>query len=163
MQTITKRADEIKPGDVLVMAEQPTLGTPIPRARHVVLHADSLGRDIVALTCAILGDPDARPLVQKYVYDRQIDVEAPDLTLAQVHAERLLDLLDKWTSEGTTVEALREARDLVAELRPPVPPTLAETLAMLERFGQKKYGVKPGDAAAVDALLDRARRAGVLK
>jgi hypothetical protein len=102
----------------------------------------------------------------------EIDVEAPDLTPAQLRADNLVDVLRKahaWGREvtGPVPAWIAEARELLDQIRPE-PPTLAEALELLAAvtplaLNDQMYSEETAQSKA-DAydLLDRARRAGLL-
>lgn len=91
MAIIQKRADEIKPGDVL----------PIKDGRVVVLSARGVAGGYVEIVAAAAGESysELMPRIEREPANVRIAVESPDLTLAQQHAGELVELLNKCVEE----------------------------------------------------------------
>lgn len=155
MGIIQKRADELKRGDMLANG-------------RIVTNMKGMGAFVV-VHC--IGERETSIYCDEYDKSRQIDVESPDLTPAQQHAEELVKRL--WaivddSDQGNFID-LNGARALLDKIKPPEPPTLTEALAELDSLRShaktcgafKECGVVM--ERSVDSLLDRARRAGVLK
>jgi len=156
MGIIQKRADELKPGDVL----------PVKDGSVVLVGVRYLSADCVELMgCAMTDDKmDVKTRSQREFINTRVAVESPDLTPAQQHAEELaralmdcLEALPRGIPEATRAAALLD------KVLPPEPPTLAEALAELEAIcnshdDESEYAAMQ----RAGQLLDRARRAGVL-
>lgn len=153
-KTITKRADELKPGDVLVL---PT--------RNIVFRVDAEIGVLRVQVWDIEQDTTNNRWLQR---SEVVEVEAPALTPAQQHAEELLELvcdaenlLVNWQDITSSQfdqgrkEWADAAKPLLAKIDPPAPPTLEEALALLARIWEA------GNGEGLDAILDRARRSGV--
>lgn len=162
MATIKKRADELQPGDVLpanpLAARRVVLMTVLTTGNLIAIHTHGLGH--------ATGQYPVAPQPVAVPTHTPIDVEvrdAPPLTLAQQHAQELLEIVRETVSGDCTPETLERGRVLLDKIDPPKPVTLAELLAALE--GQTlPVTMFPERAAAnrelVYSLLARARRAG---
>jgi hypothetical protein len=169
MGIIQKRADELKPGDVL-----PTQSGICSFPYMVIRGSSRKGSEwVYHYVCAV--DKDAPYVFEaKFAADIVCNVESPDLTLAQQHAEELLALVRKMagvfkyshTMSDADVAAhgkayVEMAHEVLAKIDPPEPPTLAEALESLDALtSETSHMPKARDYAL--GLLDRARRAGVL-
>jgi hypothetical protein len=162
MAIIKKRADELKPGDVL------TLPSGGPRWTVIAVELGPQMGALARVATVRLGEMPPQTRVDEHYKTEllHIEVPEPDLTPAQQHAEELLALVrqaETWLSDVPEMAGVREwlaaARRLRATIAPE-PPTLAEALAQLQAVHDAKH---PGDELVrVQLLLDRARRAGVL-
>lgn len=161
--TITKRADELKPGDVIQRAAGEVW-------RVLELDCASLCMEVTVWRM-IPGE-----MGRMFHYDadnaQEFTVESPTLSPAQQHAEELRDTLRNLVDaldngvryHAPAVQLMKNAEALLAKIDPPAPPTLEEALKMLDEMAEAH---ESGDAAHCRKLsrdlLDRARRAGVLK
>lgn len=161
--TIRKRADELKPGDVRLcqgerIAFQYVSCAP-PMAHmsqdHRLYSFAGLGREVNTA-------PASERLGEWMPPDWPVEVEAPALSPAQQHAEELLAFVRK-IAASDYAQADEEAREVLAKIDPPVPPTLEEALELLgEALDATAIGFEPLDRR-ISQFRDRARRAGVLK
>jgi hypothetical protein len=87
-----------------------------------------------------------------------------DLTPAQMAADELLSALREVLHDPTNSPALRSASELIDRITPPEPPTLDEVLRALAdvRDDAATGMVGAGSVKRADAILNRARRAGLL-
>jgi hypothetical protein len=113
MPIIQKRADELKPGDVWLIR---------PASRYVVLAViqEEPNGQVELTTCGVaLGQEAGMRDRVTHEPSRLFEIEAPDLTLAQQHAEELADVIRLFLSarlrgvqnntEGTVaVERMKE-------------------------------------------------------
>ena len=187
MAIIHKRADELQVGDVvsIYVPPMPTAPGQFPAAptveRLMFIGAEKNPRSVSHEMTAffiVLAEGRKPSQTERHFYAfHSLDVEVPEaepLTPAQQHAEDMVEML--WVAANhlrtsaqpgnQDVEA--RARALLAEVRPE-PPTLAEALEALYAitplaFDDQMYDE---DTARVKAdaykLLERARRAGILK
>jgi hypothetical protein len=100
------------------------------------------------------------------ILNEQADEDVPHLTPAQQHAEELAEALRiMMDCNNAGAQLYNDHHDkftvLLDKIKPPEPPTLAEALEALAALASVQRAEGPEDAAA-EALLDRARRAGVL-
>lgn len=160
---IQKFVSQLQQGDVLapIMPGGP---------RHAVLTVRLPGDGFVAFDLGRLGpdEPGFAPTPQlrseTWAAGGKVDVEVPDLTPAQLHADELREAL--WMAANKLREYGlddRELRALLDRIDPPKPPTLAEALQLLAQVRDPEAvdGDTPWPRRA-DDLLERARRAGVL-
>lgn len=162
---ITKRADELKPGDILVTVD----------SRKVVMHTETSDgfAQVICSTVALgpISMSTAHPV------DTLLDVEVPDLTPAQERAEELAELLRRAVKWATTPRESSNwaaaARVLLDEIDPPKPPTLGEVLLAL-MDAEPLINMDPEDAVGGPAhtskvsdnardIIERARKAGLIK
>ena len=164
--TITKRADELKPGDVWVVG----------RCRHSVLAVISAGSRIEMTYCSLPIANQEAGLRERCAYDNNscFDIEspvAPAMTPAQQHAEELLRLVRSMAGvlkykhtmsdhdfDEHSKAHIADTHEILAKIAPPQPPTLEEALAMLQTVMEQQ-----NNTPEAVALLDRARRSGKLK
>jgi hypothetical protein len=170
---ITKRADELKPGDILAVE-----GT---NRRNVILKARDIGNG-VRVTFAGINLHHTEVESATLVNDREFNVEALDLTPAQERADLLVEVLrDGVKSQMAYAPAgaklptwVGNARDLLDEIDPPNPPTIEELLTALKDAAKwaniNVDRLDLDDKSACDeseknlgALLTRARKAGMIK
>lgn len=154
MAIIQKRADELKRGDMLADG-------------RIVTNMKGMGAFVV-VHC--IGERETSIYCDEYDKSRQIDVESPDLTPAQQHAEelakRLWAIVDD-SDQGNFID-LNGARALLDKIKPPEPPTLAEALDVvlaLTRAAREQGTVEAGMHEPISngaTLLDRARRAKLI-
>lgn len=156
--TISKRFDALNTGDI-VMKES---------VRLAVAHVSKRG----AVQCVSLSGPLVFTLDLPRPADGMVQVEVEQqpvpLTPAQQHADELVEMLWRCANmmRGSSVrlDVETEARALLDKIDPPQPPTLDEALGMLrdirEVINPPGLGVTTGQM--LDAMLDRARRSGVL-
>lgn len=145
---IQKRADELKPGDVLTNP-----------SRDVVLFAICEGSTLRIGTY----DTEEQKTSTRYLHNNDmVDVEAPELTHAQQHAEELYAVAERMVRTGNW--GCLELSQVVAKIKPPEPPTLAEALEALDAL-HKKAG-RTGDAMkefdSAWHVLERARCAKLI-
>lgn len=110
------------------------------------------------------------------IHDEEIEViELQELTPAQQHAEQLLrwarDYLAlcqydyehaRSSKDMTALEPrIKELSELLEKIDPPQPPTLLEALALVNEVAESGL-VCDSDRARFGAVIDRARRAGLL-
>lgn len=159
MGTVQKRADELKPGDVVVnFAGSASLVCPAICIRGLEM----------GVTKFFAGSGDHAAIFLGYA--TVVEVEAPDLTPAQQHAEELAglvlvahDTFVNWSSMNASafqkarMEFEAAAKPIMDAIKPPEPPTLEEALSALDSIDPDHM---PSSSLKV---LDRARRAGVLK
>lgn len=161
--TIQKRADELKPGDVIEVADKGACSVLYFARREHALDDEfqiSFGRHATGSVFTA----QVNPACIFYT------VRSLDLTPAQQHAEELRDTLRNLVDaldNGVMYHAhasqpMKDAEALLAKIDPPVPPTLEETLAALD-LAVSDANVKHPDIAPGLAILDRARRSGLLK
>jgi hypothetical protein len=158
MGTIQKRAFEIKPGDVIQTDSD----------RLTVLHIQAESSKEIAFLCAYLDSLKPEPHIRRWAHKMTVKVEvnSPALTSAQQHADELVAMLQRCEPAFDNYPELSVAVDtLLEKVRPPEPPTLAEALEVLVSGVTLVGGdYKPGAFTdRANALLDRARRAGLLK
>lgn len=151
--TITKRADELKPGDILPANEA--------WVRRVIVSVKPLSRAGDGWLAIRWAGQDSGALeTLDFAPSSTFEVESTALSSAQQHAEELLALVRK-TAESTP-RAYREEMDaLLAKIDPPAPPTLEEALYLLKKARSRLQcdpGFGPQD---IDAILDRARRSDI--
>lgn len=159
MKTIQKRADELKPGDVMIFGSVQYL---------VVSMGEQAGKCLVHM--APIAEDGGTPMWLEFDQSRMLMIEAPAitsaLTPAQEHAEELLDVARRaaklFEAHNRASEFVDEVNGLLAKIDPPKAPTYEEALAALAQL----LSATPSHAeAAIDngrAILDRARRAQVL-
>lgn len=161
MATIQKRADELKPGDVL----------PVKDGSVVLVGVRYVSADCVELMgCVMSGDRmNVETRNQREFTNTRIAVEVPDLTPAQQHAEELLELAKNVSAAAAGINPptgsfAHIATALVSKIEPPEPPTLEEALTLLSGVTECRLDGHLGTKhnAALD-LLYRARKAGVFK
>lgn len=158
MAIIQKRADELKPGDVVTMGKN---------GKCSFLYAS---REAIADEVRMqFGAHNGWGLVTHMLNcgeDTVFHVESPDLTPAQQHAEELAEALQVMMNcHAYGAELYDDYRaKYIALLDKIKPPTLAEALGMLEkiRFAAHLPAASIDIINGVDAMLDRARRAGVM-
>lgn len=167
MGIIQKRAAELKPGDVMVDTNSNRYAFQYASSAVPAPHISNKLR----LHCfAGLGArAESQPGIDRVSrwmppdYPVMVEASALDLTPAQQHAEELAAMVEKMADEfksgwaGSDLEPV--ARALLDKIKPPKPPTLLETLGVVQ-------GLLDGEdtsVAAAEYILDRARRAGVLK
>lgn len=158
MKTIQKRADELKPGDVVI-------GFGYDKPGVFVGFHDRDAKDVCARFVIDGTDNIKREWMP---FGRIVDVRGAALTPAQEHAEELLHwtrlMFDFIDSPATAFynEYRDGVRTLLSKIDPPKAPTYEEALAALAQL----LSATPSHAeAAIDngrAILDRARRAQVL-
>lgn len=154
MAIIQKRADELKPGDVLIAHH----------GRHSVLALTEDAGIVEVTTCELRKYGDEACLRERTTRecDVTVYVEAPDLTPAQQHAEDLADALDwllndeRSSDQALYNEQVPKFRALLDKIKPPEPPTLRDLAYALDSIDPDHM---PPSALAA---LDRARRAGVI-
>lgn len=167
MAIIKKRMDELTVGDI-VLIPHPMNPHASPSRGLVVGAAQTPGS--IAVVYVLAGKISAQDTKAFHRSPADlVDVEVPDI---QSLSADDLDLLITSASECVEREIGPERlRALVDRLRPPEPPTLAEALAVLasvERLINSDFDRstdEDGDMAKereAKALLDRARRAGLL-
>lgn len=152
MGIIQKRADELKRGDVVLASNiYVIIGKREPAGDHVAYKAYN-------------ADDDSDDTFVCYPYIA-VSVESPDLTPAQQHAEELVEALENLAVGKTTIAQMAAARVLLDKIKPPEPPTLVEALEAIISLQPLLIKTEPDDSRLkpVQALLDRARRAGILK
>jgi hypothetical protein len=151
MSVIQKRADELKPGDVVVNFRG---------SASLVCPAICIRGLEMGITKFFAGTGDHAAIFLGYA--TVVDVDALDLTPAQQHAEEMLDLLCDVYARAVDPQNLipQRIKALVDKIKPPEPPTLEEALASLGALTPHANGDPEVDVAI--ALLDRARRAGML-
>lgn len=158
--TIQKRADELKPGDVMIYGDD--------RCSVLQIVRDPVGAKVKL--CALPEVGEVAELAPAWIRlnSAPIEVEAPALTPAQQHAEELAELL------RTAVTVARQgasrvrqwvidAEELLKTFEPPEPPTLEEALDALNAVAGMPGAFACKEMEMADAVLDRARRAGLLK
>ena len=173
MGTIQKRADELRPGDVIVIKAPGGTVAPAVDQRLAVLYTFSSaaiqGGDLITVHAVDLGGAQYMPgiLIQApraFSADQLLYVESPDLTPAQQHAEELAEALRVMMDchdSGAELYHDYHAKytTLLDKIKPPEPPTLAEALELV----RKVHDTTPcGHKPELAAMLDRARRAGML-
>jgi hypothetical protein len=176
MRVIQKRVDELEPGDVLVY-DRDQFGKLIEPRKYAVIKVNVVD-DLVHVWQHRL-NVDA-PKMNEFARDRTVmlNVEAPELTPAQQQADLLVGCIEKALAIaehpqpgdfGKRLENwARPARLLFDQVspKPPSPPTPEELAAALAGVAYPQSGPGPGGkshhAIALE-VLDRARRAGVLK
>lgn len=168
--TITKRADELKRGDLITNF----FGATTLRCPAVVVHDYSCGT--VRLHDAI---GSVGTIMLGYDSTVEVEVEAPALSPAQQHAERMIPYLrdykmlcehdarmsdEKKMPEARAVleRRARELAEILEAIDPPAPPTLEEALDALQA-AHDYLDVRGMGHTKVESILDRAKRAGVLK
>ena len=184
-----KLAADLQPGDVWrtvfppmprQYAEREPLDPPIEQ-RFIVLRRKPPvpGASAPTFVFARLDAPTGMHMPEQLLSTRtfngddSIEVELPELTPAQTHADRLLGyavdylrLVESGDAGAVLSEGdYAELRDLVAELRPPEPPqapTYAEVLYALQLVTEQANvpGLSGQKEVAAD-VLKRARAAGV--
>lgn len=166
-----KPVRDLKAGEVIVLTDIGAIpgSTPTTYRMSVLRLNANLERDGVLVGRLDGTGPHSQQASVRYFQpDTLLDVEVPGLTPAQMHAEEMLGLL-------RTIKAMPgpwadQQRELLAKIDPPAAPTLAEALAALATLADGAQRVDAGDwqKAEADArvqaraLLDRAKRAGVL-
>lgn len=156
-----KLAKDLRRGDVVIgalNAEPPRRPDLTPLERVVVAVTQNGPSVFVQLATpggverAVAQHPEAK-----------IEVEARDLTPAQQHADALVDMLRAMLTVGAIANVAPDVRALLDKIDPPKPPTLEEALALLAETRDELNPLSQGHGARVGALIERARRAGVLK
>lgn len=138
MGVLTKRADQLKPGDMFIIAGRTAIVRKI---------------DVDESTTAVFVEGISEPT---YIASSTLlDVPAPDLTPVQQHADELLAFV-----EAAADSPARTA--LLDKITPPAAPTVPEMLGVLVGV------LDPGVTAAqvkqrIEALVAKARRAGLVK
>lgn len=159
--TITKRADELKPGDIL----PPNMAY----TRRVVCSVSPSEVTCDGIAVKVYGERGALDTFS-FAPEQEVEVESPALTPAQQHAEELrvllawmVDFAGRYAAHeiGANMQKFERINTLLAKIDPPAPPTLEEALTLLaeDHDGMPVTGFEK----RVAALLDRARRAGVFK
>lgn len=133
MAVIKKRADELKPGDVLV------------DNGHTVASTGPSGQDTVKIHTA-------QGIVLHSSAESVIDVLMPDLTPAQQHADALLAFVEAAADSPART-------GLLDKVHPPALPTLNEVMTTLA--GLTDPAVTAAEIKRrIEALVAKARRAG---
>jgi len=103
------------------------------------------------------------------------DVEVPDPLVSPDDIDNLIRIARNWINGNPpTIGARKAAQEIVDRLSPPNPPTYEELLAALEvttkyamidsdRLAESEYKEVQCAEKDAQALLDRARQAGLLK
>jgi hypothetical protein len=169
---IKPRADQLKPGDILPAAgHRPrrvvtrVIASPSPA---IVLHVVSIEPPAPSVSPQ---PPFAGLAPEQYTLSEFVSVEVPDhvLTPAQARADDLVESLLECVGCIPVGEAeSKRAWALLDAVRPPVPPTMGEVLVVLAQTTSharmcgafERAGHVIG--ADADAILDRARRSGLL-
>lgn len=161
--TIEKRFDDLAVGDIIVRE-----GTRLA-CWHIGKKTDGKKTDGKFVQCVTLGGPliftidlprGADGLVQV-----EIEQQPAPLTPAQQHADELLELVQLVCGAGDAARGFNDsARPLLDKINPPKPVTLDEALRAIadvrEVMNLPGLGIDRGQY--LDALLDRARRCGML-
>lgn len=166
MAIFQKRACDLRVGDVLVARSV--------YSQRVVYHVHKAGDSVCPHTYPT-GAASFQPPMAPEIYDGSmlVDVEVPDLIIERVELDVLLDAARDYVrlaESGDAGHIMDDTRrnmleTIIDSLRPPEPPTLAEALAALAEIRDMKNGVQSigvERGRRVDALLERARRTGVL-
>lgn len=167
MQTVVKKAEDLKQGDILDDGA-------------MVIHVDLV--DFISMTLmTVRGASVNRMLVprkDRFGVQAREAAPAPALTLAQQHADELAGLVlmasailrDFPMTSGSDFKRHRASfaespQPVLNKIRPPEPPTLEEALTALDSLHKNAQWPSKADEAfdKADAVLDRARHAGLLK
>ena len=161
MAIIQKRADELQPGDILLAGATCDRRIVLTGARSTV-HPDMWAVRWYDTQLGAIETPVFRPEVLVPVEVPDQLVSAVDLANLVGAARMLIDLHDSGEAGNLlNIQQHESLTAIVERFRPPEPPTLAEALAQLQAVHDAKH---PGDELVrVYQLLERARRAGVLK
>lgn len=150
--TITKRADELKIGDIFIT----------DKGRRLIVHADLNAQGGCSVTYVELDSATVKLKYSGVFGDTKVETA---LSPAQQHAEELLDLARRVSAAGINPPpgSLADiAAGLLAKIDPPKPPTLAEALDLLG-VARDVLASKNAEIPAVNELLDRAQRCGEMK
>lgn len=160
MKTIQKRADELKPGDIIDFG----IG------RYVLLRGNSKGKTLEGehyadFAAVALDVPMA--VIKPVVLTGEYKTEVPALTPAQEHAEEMAELLRRIMIRVDDPMKLipQEIAALLAKIDPPKAPTLEEALkalSSLRDINSVDVATYEKICAQADSILDRARRTQVL-
>lgn len=158
--TITKRIGDLRAGDVILRPDGNRIS--IVQLGSVTIDGGEARIEVHAVVLTY----KRPPVVTTFTLAGEVQVEAPALTPAQQHAEEMVELLRRIMARVDDPRKLipQEIKMLLEKIDPPAPPTLEEALrliAALRNSGDDAAGLKLDRDAA--AMLDRARRAGVLK
>lgn len=140
MGVVIKRADELKPGDMLAgngMAGRVVQWVGKPAGNSVEVR--SMGADSV-IAPSFVGAASG------------MLVAIPDLTPAQQHADALLALVE-------SLPVTDKITALLDKIRPPVAPTMDEVLTTLVGLSDPKVTAAES-SQRIKALVDKAKRAG---
>lgn len=155
MPTVTKKAADVRRGDVILAIN----GTNVQTA--IVLDVTRIAAN-VRVRC--WDCDDKRAVSQDLPAGADLRLEAEALTPAQEHADQLADLL-RQAVQGRA-GWIEPARVLLEEVSPQ-PPTARELAGALLIMGPALDPGRPAEdvaerAAKVRAMIERARRAGLL-
>jgi hypothetical protein len=155
---ITKRADELKPGDVIFAG--------INSAPRAVLNAIAAIDKTINLVTAALHVELPNIIATNHASGYTFDVEVPDPKVSDENLADLIKAARAWL--GGSVPTITE-RDLIGRLvdtlSPPNPPTYEELLAAVKDFTDPPRATidgHPNNFTKGLALVDRARKAGLL-
>jgi hypothetical protein len=155
MAIIQKRADELKPGDVLTGDLKAVVISSL--SNGYIWHGAPNGYGTVDISTLSPAHADL------------FEVEARDLTPAQQHAEELHKYAEMFFRQYCNGERADAGDDgklayLLDAIAPPAPPTLEEALEALRQVVAVRQTMGDHEASEERAkdLLDRARRAGVM-
>lgn len=156
MGIVQKRADELKRGDVL--ADGRVVVSKVERSQENNISA------------FMHGEGESRTFEYFMPGERIVDVESPDLTPAQQHAEELAEAgklianqLVKSFYPAEMIVAIETMRALLDKIKPPEPPTLEEALASLAVASGHLLNIPSAGYKKMVDVLERGRRSGVLK
>lgn len=160
----TKRADQLVPGDVIVVREPGTPGTDIQPTCYNLVMLCRLGPDL-GNDGIRFGDtrPDARQhsTIRYLRPGDEVELARANQEVSNVELDHLLTGACMLIDSGAPVSGILQ--DVVGRLRPPAPPTLEEALALLAEARANQSVAGFADLfGRTDELLERARRAGVL-
>jgi len=178
MKTIQKRADELKPGDVVFFDGRRAAFQYVSSAQPGALMSAEHRLHMFAGLGSHFDSQPGIDRIQRWMPPAMpVDVEAPALTPAQEHAEELLryfrdylalcqfdfERLPDEHNRSVLGKRISELSALLAKIDPPKAPTYEETLAALDALltGSMSSPEHP-DMMAAQNIVDRARRAGVM-
>lgn len=135
MGIVTKRADELKPGDMFIIT-----------GRTAIVRKIDVDESTTAVFVEGIGEPTY------LASSTLLNVPAPDLTPAQQHADALLAFV-----EAAADSPARTA--LLDKIHPPVAPTMDEVMGVLVATTDPKMPAVEV-TRRIEALVAKARRAG---
>lgn len=147
-----KFAKDLQPGDVFYIGSVPLM--------YIQRLGADLGND--GVSCIRPGEKSAQKRYLRADESYQVEPRSATLTPAQQHADELVALI-RAVTVGPVMH--QELQNMLDKIDPPKPPTLDEALEMLTDWHRRGTGVNDrlNVADRTKMLLDRARRAGVLK
>lgn len=155
MRFYEKKAEDLQPGDYLANGSmvvfvklQDFAMAEVVLSDNYIIHVNSVHRTMMF---------DMRA--------KDEPKQEPELTPAQLHAEELLDFVERVAFIGNHHALPEEAHTLLEKIKPPEPPTLEEalqSLSLVMRSDVHDAVLYREYADAACRILTRARRAGLL-